>query len=76
MMVYRMLKNERSEYGRRIRKAYESGAVDCQWNDIHVLQPRDDQISNTITGVIKDYLICIIECEDGLTEQQALDMFF
>lgn len=76
MMVYRCLRYQRTEFGKRTRKRYESGQIQLRWGQVHNLQPRDDLYSNTISGVIKDNLLCVIECEDTMTEQQALDMFF
>jgi DNA (cytosine-5)-methyltransferase 1 len=52
-----ILCNKRTDYGKAIRKAYESGAVKESRHNMTELQPRDDGISNTLTTVQKDNLL-------------------
>ena len=48
---------ERTEYGKSIRKDYENGNVEEKWGNMRTLQPRPDNISNTLTTVLKDNLL-------------------
>lgn len=50
----------RTEYGKKVRKAYEAHRVSLQRKQVSVLVPRLDGISGTITTVTKDNLILII----------------
>lgn len=52
-----ILKSTRTEYGKKIRKAYESGEVKESRHNMTKLEPRTDGISNTITTVQKDNLL-------------------
>lgn len=54
-----ILRKERTEYGRKMRKAYEGGLP--YDSAMRALQPRPDGISNTITTVIKDNYLLQIE---------------
>jgi DNA (cytosine-5)-methyltransferase 1 len=47
----------RTEYGKQIRKDYESHAVYEQRKNMQRLEPRDDGLTNTITTVQKDNLL-------------------
>lgn len=49
-----VLTPKRTEYGKQIRKEYESGTVKESRHNMTVLEPRDDGISNTLTCVPKD----------------------
>lgn len=49
-----ILKYERTEFGRRIRKKYEAGQVKLRRNQIRISTPRTDDIANTLAGVTKD----------------------
>jgi len=51
------LSPKRTEYGKQIRKDYESGLVTEQRKNIQQLEPRDDGKTNTITTVQKDNLV-------------------
>jgi site-specific DNA-cytosine methylase len=53
----RPLTPKRTEYGKKIRKQYESGGVQEKRANIQRLEPRTDGICNTITTVQKDNLI-------------------
>ena len=52
-----ILTPKRTEYGKAIRKAYESGAIQESRHNMTELQPRTDGISNTLTTVQKDNLL-------------------
>lgn len=72
-----ILTPKRTEYGKTIRKAYESGAIQESRHNMTELQPRNDGITNTLTTVQKDNLLIekvgikqatkkgYIECEVG-----------
>lgn len=62
-----ILRPERTEYGKSIRKEYESGNVEEKWGNMRTLQPRPDNISNTLTTVLKDNLL--LEGK-GITERE------
>jgi DNA (cytosine-5)-methyltransferase 1 len=49
-----ILRPERTEYGKAIRKDYESGYINESRHNMITLQPRKDGISNTLTSVQKD----------------------
>ena len=63
-----ILRPERTEYGKSIRKEYESGNVEEKWGNMRTLQPRPDNISNTLTTVLKDNLL--LEGK-GITERET-----
>ena len=53
-----ILRYERTEYGKLIRKQYEKGEIKEKISNMRELAPRQDGISNTITTVQKDnYLL-------------------
>jgi DNA (cytosine-5)-methyltransferase 1 len=52
-----VLTPKRTEYGKTVRKAYESGAVDESRRHMTELTPREDGVSNTLTTVQKDNLV-------------------
>lgn len=58
---------KRTEYGKKVRKEYESGDLKESRHNMQQLEPRTDGVCNTITSVQKDCLI--IEpfnvCDDG-----------
>lgn len=62
----KILTKKRTEYGKAIRKEYESGKVKCPRGLIQKLEPRADGLTNTITTVQKDNY-CII----GSTQAHA-----
>lgn len=47
----------RNEYGRMIRKGYESGSIKARRSEIRDVFPRTDGITNTITTILKDNII-------------------
>lgn len=68
-----VLTPKRTEYGKAIRKDYESGKVRESRHNMTELEPRTDGISNTLTTVQKNNMVLIkqatkngsIECEVG-----------
>lgn len=52
-----ILTSKRTEYGKTIRKAYESGEIKESRHNMTELQPRNDGVSNTLTTVQKDNLL-------------------
>lgn len=52
-----VLTPKRTEYGKQIRKAYESGQIQESRHNMTELEPRKDDISNTLTTVQKDNLL-------------------
>ena len=52
-----VLKYVRTEYGRSIRYLYEKGVVKERRCNMRKLIPRGDDISNTVTTVLKDNYI-------------------
>ena len=58
-----VLRAERTEYGKAIRKQYEAGEVDEKIGNMREMKPRTDGIANTITTVLKDNYV--IEAKDG-----------
>lgn len=56
-----VLRQERTEYGKQIRKAYENGEITEKRSNIRELSPRDDGITNTLTTVQKDNLLLVLE---------------
>lgn len=53
----KILRYERTEYGKSIRKQYEKGEIKEKICNMKELKPREDGISNTITTVQKDNYI-------------------
>lgn len=59
-----VLTNKRTDYGKKMRKAYESGLFKASRHTFLRLEPRFNGISNTITTVLKDNLVLVeIETE-------------
>lgn len=52
-----VLTPKRTEYGKQIRKAYESGRIQESRHNMTELEPRQDNVSNTLTTVQKDNLL-------------------
>lgn len=53
----KVLTPKRTEYGKTIRKQYESGGVQEKRSNMVQLEPRNDGLCNTITTVLKDNLV-------------------
>lgn len=49
-----VLRAERTEYGKEIRKQYEAGEIDEKIGNMREMKPRTDGVANTITTVQKD----------------------
>ena len=56
-----VLGKRRNDYGKQIRKAYESHQTEARRCDIVDLVLVRSEYSNTITTLTKDNLICVIE---------------
>lgn len=52
-----VLTPKRTEYGKAIRKSYESGELQESRHNMTELEPRTDGVSNTLTTVQKDNLV-------------------
>lgn len=73
-----VLTSKRTEYGKKVRKAYESGEIQESRHNMTEMTPREDGISNTITTVQKDNLlvepkiiqVCNILQEKGFSNPQ------
>ena len=65
-----ILRPERTEYGKAIRKQYEAGEVEESRHNMTELHPREDGISNTLTTVQKDNMLLEpkIVCEQRTDE--------
>jgi site-specific DNA-cytosine methylase len=57
VMESQVLTPKRTEYGKQIRKAYESKQIQESRHNMTELDPRQDNISNTMTTVQKDNLL-------------------
>lgn len=70
-----ILRPERTEYGKSIRKDYENGNVEEKRGNMRTLQPRPDNISNTLTTVLKDNLLLegkdVTEREPAVTAEDS-----
>lgn len=52
-----ILTPKRTDFGKSIRKQYESHQVNMSRHDMTQLEPREDGVSNTLTSVQKDNLV-------------------
>lgn len=72
-----ILTPKRTEYGKKIRKAYESGEIKESRHNMTELEPRTDGVCNTITTVQKDNLLLEavkkIPCQLDKSDFQTLD---
>lgn len=57
VMESQVLTPKRTEYGKQIRKAYESGQIQESRHNMTELESRQDNVSNTLTTVQKDNLV-------------------
>lgn len=48
---------KRTEFGKAVRKQYESGELNMSRHDMTMMEPRTDGISNTLTSVQKDNMV-------------------
>ena len=59
-----VLRNVRSEYGKKIRKQYEAGEINISRHSFLKKEIREDGVSNTIDSVQKDnWLACEVKTE-------------
>ena len=56
-----VLTPKRTEYGKAIRKQYESHEIEMSRHDMTTMEPRTDGITNTLTSVQKDNYLAIPE---------------
>jgi site-specific DNA-cytosine methylase len=56
-----VLTPKRTEYGKAIRKQYESHEIEMSRHDMTTMEPRTDGVSNTLTSVQKDNYLAIPE---------------
>lgn len=59
MKFAKALRYQRTEYGKNIRKQYESGKIKERMCNMRELTVRNDEISNTLTTVLKDNYILV-----------------
>ncbi len=67
--VPQVLTPERTEYGKAIRKQYESGELAESRHNMRIMRPRTDEIINTLTTVQKDNYLA--EPVEGLPIKEA-----
>ena len=60
-----ILKNERNEYAKAIRKDYERHKVNARRNEMKKIAIRTDGCSNALTTVLKDNLLIIRDAING-----------
>lgn len=63
-LIVNCLASRRNEFGKQIRKQYESGRIVEQRKNIQQLEPRFDGKTNTLTTVEKDNLIMEAKLKD------------
>ena len=56
-MMRCILRQERNEYAKRVRKLYEAGVLNARRKDMKKMAVRKDVLSNTITSVTKDNML-------------------
>jgi DNA (cytosine-5)-methyltransferase 1 len=63
----------RTDEGKRLRKAYESHEIKCGFNEHRKLEPREDNIINSLTTVEKDNLCLEIKqaTKDGVIKYKV-----
>ena len=54
-----VLTHKRTEFGKAIRKKYESHEIEMSRHDMTTMEPRTDGVSNTLTSVQKDNYLAI-----------------
>ena len=70
-----VLRAERTEYGKSIRKQYEAGEIDEKIGNMREMKPRTDGVANTITTVLKDNYVVEAKEEKNLwtdTQKQMI----
>ena len=66
-----VLTPKRNEYGKSVRREYESGELRESRHKMADLEPRTDGVSNTITTVQKDNLLCVPVAVIGSAQKNA-----
>lgn len=66
-----VLTPKRTEYGKSVRKEYENGQLNESRHKMTDLEPRTDGVSNTITTVQKDNLLCVPVAVIGSAQKNA-----
>ena len=61
-----VLRAERTEYGKAIRKQYEAGEVDEKIGNMREMKPRTDGVANTLTTLLKDNYVVEPQAEKTL----------
>ena len=61
IMLPAVLKTERNEYAKRIRKAYDRHFVKARRCELKHITLREDGLCNTLTTVLKDNLLLTYE---------------
>lgn len=61
-----ILRKVRTEYGKSIRKKYESGEIKEKRSDMSKFEPRSDGISNTLTTVLKDNYVMEVDTMENI----------
>ena len=56
-MMRCILRQERNEYAKRVRRLYEGGVLKAKRKDMKKMAVRKDGLSNTITSVTKDNML-------------------
>ena len=57
MKMKAILRQERTDFGKKIRSSYERKEITLKRMDMKEYKPRTDGISNTLTGVTKDNML-------------------
>lgn len=66
---------ERTDEGKALRKDYESGKIRHGFNEFREAHIRSDNISNTLSTVTKDNLLCIEEGIDlSINDPRKIDI--
>lgn len=60
-MTFQCLRYERTEYAKQIRKKYESHELSERRCNLRVWSVREDGICNTISTILKDTTILVID---------------
>ena len=57
----KVLRLVRNDYGKKIRKLYENGEIKKPWSKMKQLEPRPDNLCNTISTISKDNYVLVRE---------------
>lgn len=63
MNEFYILRKVRTEYGKSIRKQYESRKIAEKRSNMTMWEPRLDGIANTLTTVLKDNYVLVVKNE-------------